>query len=292
MTSTEIPAGTSVTITTGQYAGRTATVLDHNHGAVDAPDRPNHGRAYLMVALDKPDHEWSPGWTRQFADELQVNEETKEPARTPYDADHVVIIEEPGTITALYIYDPEKAKDPHATYNAPGFRAMDEYEVVAEASRFYKVCGADFSGWIVRSGNEYNTEPIPNKKAAMQELKYCIADYFTGGATPEETEKAPEAEANDTGSPAPALVEEIARITEQQPTGTLADWLGTALTSNVAHLRREPGGAEAWCDRNSQRPVGTRKVIACHTCAEILWELSSEAMARVYQNAVRDNVNR
>lgn len=106
--------------------------------------------------------------------------QTDEPKQTPYDVDHVHIIHEPGSITALYIYDPEKAKDPRATYYAPGFKAMDEYMVIAEASRFYKTCGADFSGWIVRTpldGN-YSTEVIPNRKKALESVWDEVKDHF------------------------------------------------------------------------------------------------------------------
>lgn len=97
----------------------------------------------------------------------------------PYDADHVHIIDEGHTITAIWIADPAKAKNPRATYDAPlTYENRDDYETVAEATRFYKTHGATFSGWITSSGNEYGTVPLPNKKAAMADLKILIADYF------------------------------------------------------------------------------------------------------------------
>ncbi|WP_435110181.1 hypothetical protein [Nocardiopsis synnemataformans] len=100
--------------------------------------------------------------------------------RLPYDADHVHIVHEPGSITALYIYDPEKAKDPKATLNAPGFESGDEYMVIAEASRFYKSWGADFSGWIVSTpldGN-YSSEAIPNRKEALKNVWDEVRSHF------------------------------------------------------------------------------------------------------------------
>ncbi|MEU0493526.1 hypothetical protein ABZ249_30230 [Nocardiopsis sp. NPDC006139] len=104
-------------------------------------------------------------------------------ARTPYDADHVHIIDDGNTLTAIWIADPEKAKNPRATYNAPlTYESQDDYETVAEATRYYKTRGATFSGWIVRdaTGN-HSTVPIPTKAKAMQALKQVVAEYFNRG---------------------------------------------------------------------------------------------------------------
>lgn len=111
--------------------------------------------------------------------ERDMHRSTKPPATRPYDAEHVQIVDEGTIVTALYIPDPEQAKDPQAVLDAPP--TMDsawEVEIVAEATRFYKKDGADFSGWIVRSRQDY-TDPIPNKRAAMTHLRDAIADYFT-----------------------------------------------------------------------------------------------------------------
>lgn len=98
----------------------------------------------------------------------------------PYDADHVHIIDEGSTVTAIWIADPEKAKNPRKTYDAPWtYETRDDYETVAEATRFYKTRGATFSGWITTSRGNHGTVPLPSKKAAMQDLKFLIADYFT-----------------------------------------------------------------------------------------------------------------
>ncbi len=102
--------------------------------------------------------------------------------RTPYDADHVHIVDDGSFLTAIWIADPEKAKNPRAVLDAPlTHESQDDYETVAEATRYYKTRGATFSGWIVTSRNNYGTVPIPTKKAAMKDLKAAIAEYFNRG---------------------------------------------------------------------------------------------------------------
>lgn len=100
------------------------------------------------------------------------------PARRPRDAEHVQIVEEGNIVIAVYIPDPEQAKDPKAVLDAPPtIDSVWEIEVVAEATRFYKRDGADFSGWVVRSRQDY-TDSIPNKREAMQALRDAINQYF------------------------------------------------------------------------------------------------------------------
>ena len=104
------------------------------------------------------------------------------PVRRPRDAAHVQIVHEPGLVTALYIPDPEMARNPRAVLDAPpsmeNYRKYEEVETVATAERHYRRDGADFTGWIVSSGNDYG-DPIPNKKEALEKLHLVIADYFT-----------------------------------------------------------------------------------------------------------------
>ncbi|MFJ5951399.1 hypothetical protein [Streptomyces noursei] len=101
-------------------------------------------------------------------------------ATRPYDAAHVQIIHEPGQVTALYIPDPEMARDPRTVLDAMAseWRKYEDVEVVAEATRFYQSQGASFSGWVIRSGPHHG-DPIPNKREAMAQLRYVIDDYFT-----------------------------------------------------------------------------------------------------------------
>lgn len=98
------------------------------------------------------------------------------PNRRPYDAKHVQIVDAGTIVTAVWIGDPELAKDPAATLDGPHYWG-DDVEVVAEATRFYKRDGADFSGWVVRSGLDY-TDPIPNKPEAMEALRDTIERRF------------------------------------------------------------------------------------------------------------------
>lgn len=98
--------------------------------------------------------------------------------RTPYDAEHVAIVDNGSTITALYIPNPEDAKRPAYVLDHILDRSRFEYvEVVADATRFYKREGATFSGWIVRTGIYYS-DPIANKRDAMKELRRTITEYF------------------------------------------------------------------------------------------------------------------
>lgn len=98
--------------------------------------------------------------------------------RQPYDAKHIAIVDSGLTVTALWIPDPEAAKNPsHVLVHIcdPQFASV---EVVAQATRYYKRDGANFSGWIVRSGLNHS-DPIPNKREAIQSLRHSVAAYFT-----------------------------------------------------------------------------------------------------------------
>jgi hypothetical protein len=117
--------------------------------------------------------------------------------RTPYDAKHVQIVDMGRTVWALYIPDPEQAKDPRKVADnicAPEYRNV---ELVARAERFYKKEGADFSGWVVSDdGNFSHTDGIPNKRQAMAALRGFIAQNFE--RTPAvEAAPAPEPEASE-----------------------------------------------------------------------------------------------
>lgn len=102
---------------------------------------------------------------------------TEKPTRTPYDAEHVAIVDNGHTVWALYIPNPEQAKDPRAVVNNIASRCYSDVEVIAQARRFYKRNGSSFSGWIVESGLDYS-DPIPTKPEAMGTLNDAIRDYF------------------------------------------------------------------------------------------------------------------
>jgi hypothetical protein len=99
--------------------------------------------------------------------------------RTPYDAQHVKIVDDGPIVTALWIPNPEQVKNPRRVLDNITDRALhDGVEVVATARRFYRYEGADFSGWIVERGPQDYSEPIPNKREAMASLRHSIRAYF------------------------------------------------------------------------------------------------------------------
>ncbi|MFC8889555.1 hypothetical protein ACFT54_10085 [Streptomyces cinereoruber] len=98
--------------------------------------------------------------------------------RTPYNADHVAIVDAGETVTAVYIPDPEQAKEPAKVVGDITDRKYVNVEVVATARRFYKKDGADFSGWVVESGPHSYSDPVPNKPQAMTVLRDAIRGYF------------------------------------------------------------------------------------------------------------------
>ena len=103
---------------------------------------------------------------------------TEQATRRPYDAEHVQIVDQRLVMTALYIPDPEQAKDPGYVLEHITEQRYEGVEIVAEATRHFKNEGAVFSGWIVRSGPSYG-EPIANKREALAQLRREITDYFT-----------------------------------------------------------------------------------------------------------------
>lgn len=104
---------------------------------------------------------------------------TERPARRPYNAEHVQIVDQGLVMTALYIPDPEQAKDPaHVLENILDCR-YENVEVVATATRHFKSEGAAVSGWVIASGNDYGSEGYPNKRDMRKALDITIADYFT-----------------------------------------------------------------------------------------------------------------
>lgn len=99
--------------------------------------------------------------------------------RRPYRAESVQIIDGGWNVTALYIPDPEQALDPaHVLENILDYSKYENVEVVAEATKLTKKDGADFPGWIVRSGLEH-TDPLENKVVAMQHVRDAVTRHFS-----------------------------------------------------------------------------------------------------------------
>jgi hypothetical protein len=105
------------------------------------------------------------------------------PARRPYNAANVQYVDRGTIVTALYIPDPEQAKDPaHVLENILDRSKYENVEVVAEATRYYQRDGATFSGWIVAShGDGSHSDPIPNKREALAQLRREVTTYFNRG---------------------------------------------------------------------------------------------------------------
>ncbi|GAA2694388.1 hypothetical protein GCM10010400_69950 [Streptomyces aculeolatus] len=102
---------------------------------------------------------------------------TEQPARRAYNAANVQYVDEGLIVTAVWVSDP--TIDPAVALENILRRDLP-YEVVqvAEATRHFKREGADFSGWIISCGNDYNTEPIARKRDAIKDLRLQVESYF------------------------------------------------------------------------------------------------------------------
>ncbi|MFI1408829.1 hypothetical protein ACH4Y0_02650 [Streptomyces sp. NPDC020707] len=104
---------------------------------------------------------------------------TESQTRTPYDAEHITIVDLGRTMWALYIPDPEQAKNPRAVAENITAPEYANVEVVATATRCYKTEGAMASGWFISSGTDYGSEGHPNKSSMREALRLTISSYFT-----------------------------------------------------------------------------------------------------------------
>jgi hypothetical protein len=103
---------------------------------------------------------------------------TEKRARRPYDAKHVQLVDMGHTVWALYIPDPEQAKDPRTVAENITASEYTNVEVVATAKRCFKSEGAAVSGWIIASGSDHGSEGYPNKPSMLEALRLTIAEYF------------------------------------------------------------------------------------------------------------------
>lgn len=103
--------------------------------------------------------------------------------RRAYTAANVQYVDRGTSVTALYIPDPQQAVEPgRVLANILDRSKYENVEVVAEATRYYKRDGATFSGWIVAShGDGSHSDPIPNKREAMAQLRREVAACFNRG---------------------------------------------------------------------------------------------------------------
>jgi hypothetical protein len=115
--------------------------------------------------------------------------------RTPYNAESVAIVDDGHTVAALYIPNPDDAKNPQLVWGNIADRRYEFVEVVATMKKISKNDGAEFTGWIVQGADPYNySEPIATKSEALRQLRTEIADYFTAptASAPKETPAMPE----------------------------------------------------------------------------------------------------
>jgi hypothetical protein len=105
---------------------------------------------------------------------------TAQATRRPYNAENVQYVDEGNIVTAVWCSDP--SIDPKTALDNVLLSFVEkvpyEVEVVAEATRFFKREGADFSGWVVSSGSNYG-DPIANKREALKHLRWAVADRFS-----------------------------------------------------------------------------------------------------------------
>jgi hypothetical protein len=105
---------------------------------------------------------------------------TEQPVRRPYNAENVQYVDEGNIVTAVWCSDP--AIDPKTALDNVLLSFVEkvpyEVEVIAEATRFFKREGADFSGWVVSSGSNYG-DSLPNKREAMKHLRWAVAERFS-----------------------------------------------------------------------------------------------------------------
>lgn len=127
------------------------------------------GRGWGTAVLRRDVVEWHSRDVRRVV--------TGQPARRPYNAENVQIVDDGGpVVTAVWVSDP--TVDPAVALENILCRDLPyEVEVIAEATRFYKQDGADFSGWIVSAGANWG-DSLPNKREAMKELRWAIRDRF------------------------------------------------------------------------------------------------------------------
>lgn len=105
----------------------------------------------------------------------------EEPARRPYNAENVQYVDEGNIVTAVWCSDPTIAPEVALENDLRSIAGNVPYEVVviAEATRHFRREGADFSGWIIRRGVDYSTEPIKRKPDAVKQLHLSVEGYFT-----------------------------------------------------------------------------------------------------------------
>lgn len=99
--------------------------------------------------------------------------------QTPYRAEYVHVVDMGHTVWALYIPNPEHARNPRHVADHLTAPEYADVELIATAERFRVCDGNGFSGWIVATPGTGNSDPIPSKRTAMTELRAAITSHFT-----------------------------------------------------------------------------------------------------------------
>ncbi|ELP66244.1 hypothetical protein STRTUCAR8_10227 [Streptomyces turgidiscabies Car8] len=118
---------------------------------------------------------------------------TENQTRTPYDAEHIAIVELGHTVWALYIPNPDQAKNPRAVADNITAPEHADVEVVATATRCYKTEGATASGWFISSGSDYGSGLPQQARHARSPAAYHprLLHHHRAGETSTVTETAP-----------------------------------------------------------------------------------------------------
>ena len=118
-------------------------------------------------------------WSHTNQGEASVNTSKPGAVSSPYSAWNVHFVTRGPVITAVWVSDP--AVSPEVALENLLRRDLPyEVEVIAEATRYYKRDGAEFSGWVVNRGTgvlDYS-DPIPTKREAMAALRRAVAKCF------------------------------------------------------------------------------------------------------------------
>jgi hypothetical protein len=137
---------------------------------IDRYRKANPGVEYRLIPLC-PEH-------FEYDAPRDTCEDCTEQTRTPYTADHVAYVHEAGEVTALYIPDPEHAKDPKGTW------------AKCRDIAWWRASGVECIATLVRDGRRWNVEgsahdafPDSNngaatKREAMEGLRRVVAEHF------------------------------------------------------------------------------------------------------------------
>lgn len=172
-TFTTIPGSYKVTVDADTYEAaarkaRASVMTEYGFFNVGEQIQDVKGRRFYDFR-DPRNTDWEP---------VAIPAEEATPARTPYDAAHVAVVDSGHTVTALYIPDPDHAQDPRGVLANITDRAYAGVEIVVQMTRFYKSEGAPVSGWVTTDFRNRGLDLGTRKAAAKATLREMVVDYF------------------------------------------------------------------------------------------------------------------